>query len=116
MRVLVCGDRRWSDRAAIERELNELPFDATIIHGGATGADTLAGEIATDWQMPVVVFPAEWEKHGKAAGPIRNSRMLAEGKPDRVLAFHKFLPGSKGTADMVRKAKAAGVPVEVFEG
>lgn len=44
---------------------------------------------------------------GKAAGPIRNQRMLDDGKPDRVLAF----PGGRGTANMVKLAKAAGVPV-----
>lgn len=52
-------------------------------------------------------YPADWKRYGMAAGPIRNRRMLKEGKPDIVIAF----AGGRGTADMVRQAKAAGVPV-----
>lgn len=57
------------------------------------------------------VFPRS-ATNGKAAGPIRNQRMLDEGKPDLVVAF----PGGRGTADMVRRAKAAGVPVRLNRG
>jgi hypothetical protein len=48
---------------------------------------------------------ADWEKLGRSAGPIRNQAMLDEGRPDLVVAF----PGHHGTADMVRRARAAGV-------
>jgi len=57
------------------------------------------------------VFLANWRTHGKAAGPIRNQQMLDEGRPHLVVAF----PGGTGTADMVRRAKAAGVPVMEVE-
>lgn len=60
--------------------------------------------------VPVRVFKADWDKHGKAAGPIRNQQMLDEGKPDLVLAF----AGGKGTDDMCRRARAAGVEVRRF--
>ena len=50
-------------------------------------------------------FPADWAKHGKAAGPIRNAEMLTEFLPDYIVAF----PGGKGTADMLRKAEKARV-------
>ncbi len=53
------------------------------------------------------VFKADWSKHGKAAGPIRNRRMLEEGKPDLVIA----LQGGKGTASMIALAREAGVRV-----
>jgi hypothetical protein len=78
-----------------------------IIHGGATGADTLAQAYANDRVIPTLVFKADWDKYGRAAGPKRNAAMLKQGKPDLVIAF----PGGKGTADMVRRAEAAGVPV-----
>lgn len=55
----------------------------------------------------VAACPADWKKHGKAAGPIRNQSMLTEHKPDLVIAFP--LGESKGTRDMIRKAKAAGI-------
>ena len=61
--------------------------------------------------MPVSIYPADWDKHGKAAGPIRNKQMIDEGKPDLVIAF----PGGRGTAGAVRLAKFAGVTVRVVE-
>jgi hypothetical protein len=78
-----------------------------IIHGGASGADKAADEWAIINLTGLEVFPADWEKHGKSAGSIRNQKMLHEGKPDIVVAF----PGGAETADMVRKAKRTGVPV-----
>ena len=54
--------------------------------------------------------------HGKAAGPIRNREMLRDGGPEMVAAFHTDLSQSKGTLDMVRIARSAGVPVKVFNG
>jgi hypothetical protein len=54
-----------------------------------------------------VVYPADWAKHGRAASPIRNQQMLDEGRPNLVVAF----PGGRGTADMVRRARSAGVEV-----
>ena len=76
-----------------------------IISGCARGADTLGIEWAEARGMEVARFPADWETHGRAAGPIRNQQMLDDGKPDLVIAF----PGGRGTADMVRRARAAGV-------
>ena len=81
-----------------------------MIHGDASGADRLAGEWAKERCIEVLARPAEWKKHGRAAGPIRNQAMLAE-KPQLVVAF----PGGKGTADMVAKAKKAGLEVVVIE-
>lgn len=120
MRVLVCGGRDYQDRDSVFRELNKLcgtisdeypmgTIQLTIIHGACrTGADCWADEWAVVNWAQLIEFPAEWRIHGKAAGPIRNQRMLDEGKPDLVIAF----PGGRGTADMVRRAKAAGIRVD----
>jgi hypothetical protein len=61
--------------------------------------------------VPIDVYVAQWKKHGRAAGPIRNQRMLDKGKPDLVVAF----PGGRGTADMIRRAERAGVPVRIAD-
>ena len=83
-----------------------------IIEGGATGADSIAARAAVILQVPcVVTFKADWSM-GRRAGPVRNQRMLDEGRPDLVLAFTHPLGISVGTADMVRRAKRAGVEVE----
>jgi hypothetical protein len=65
--------------------------------------------------MKLKVFSANWEKHGLAAGPIRNRQMLTEGKPDLVIAFHENIEKSKGTKNMLELAKQAGVATYLFK-
>ena len=114
MRLLVCGDRNWADLAMIQQRVAEL-YPQVVIHGCARGADSLAGLAARNLRIPVVEFPAQWQTYGRAAGMIRNQQMLIEGKPDYVLAFHDRLETSRGTADMVQRARAKGIPVSVYK-
>lgn len=110
MRVIVCGGRDYWDGnrvwhvldAAVERLGLSL-----VIQGGATGADNLAWQWARDHGVPFETFDADWSGLGPSAGPMRNQRMIDEGKPDAVIAF----PGGSGTADMVNRARAAGITV-----
>lgn len=106
IRVLVCGGRTYENWREVRGQLEALKPIACIIRGGAPGADRLAGKYADIAGIPQIVFPANWSQ-GKKAGPMRNAFMLTEGKPDIVIAF----PGGRGTADMVARAKAAGVMV-----
>lgn len=107
-RVLVCGGRDYHDVRTLTRVLDSLdPPPTLIIQGGAFGADACASEWAYKRNVLERQFPADWKTHGRAAGPIRNQQMLDDGKPDLVVAF----PGGTGTADMVRRAKAAGLKV-----
>lgn len=113
MRVLVCGGREYANMMAMARVFDDLPDGTVIIHGGARGADSLAGECAKHNDFAVEVYKADWVTHGKAAGAIRNQRMLDEGCPELVIAF----PGGRGTADMVSRARKAGIPVRlIYEG
>ena len=111
MKVLVCGGRRFNDPLTLGSWLggihkNNGPI-TLLIEGGAPGADTMAREFAK-WQgIPVRTFEADWDGEGRAAGPIRNKRMLDEGKPDLVVAFD----GGIGAANMISQARAAGVRV-----
>lgn len=114
MRLLICGSRDWTDGDLILRELSSLRDVEVVIEGEAPGADTLARKAAEHLGLPVLPFPADWEKHGRAAGPLRNQRMLDEGKPDLILAFVDGLDTSRGTADMVSRARLAGVEVRLF--
>ena len=113
MRVLICGGRQFEDAAFLWKSMDDLnartPGGITeVIVGGAVGADTLGEHWAKDRRVPYRIFVADWSTHGRAAGPIRNQAMLDEGKPDIVVAF----PGGRGTLDMVRRARAANVPVQ----
>ncbi len=107
MKVLVCGGRHYSDLPQLFWALDNLQ-PSVVIEGGATGADALARRYAEKRGIQLQTFEAEWSKYGNAAGPIRNRKMLNEGKPDLVLAC----PGGKGTADMVRRASVAGITVQ----
>lgn len=103
---------------------SRLRKEDIVIHGAARGADSMAGRIAKEIGCEVLAFPAHWEHkgcpadckeiEGKIAGNIRNGKMLKEGKPELVLAFHVDIEHSRGTKDMIRRAKWAKVPVELF--
>ena len=131
--ALVCGDRRWcynpvtqkgwtpddGDRTGdrdfdlLFNVLDSLGIDI-VVEGEATGADKLARYWAEQRGKAFRSFPAQWAYYGKGAGPIRNQEMLDDGKPTRVVAFHRDLANSRGTADMLRRARAAGLPVNVY--
>ena len=125
MRVLVTGSRDWDD---VHRFLQVMhthvesqwpkgydsqghfvdympPSDFVLLHGGCpTGADALADNWAVSHQVDVEVYPADWNKHGRAAGPIRNQQMVDSG-PDLCLAFIKNdSRGASGTAAMAERA------------
>lgn len=111
MKVVVCGSRDADDEAFVWHTLDELHRRfrfVELMQGGCRGVDALAKRWAKR-QRPYVwdnEEKADWNQHGKAAGPIRNAKMVAWG-PDLVIAF----PGGSGTADMVRQAEAAKIPV-----
>ena len=114
MKILVTGDRNWTDvkriytvLANIDSAETDTPF---LIHGNARGADRLAADCAHDLMWSCRAVSANWEKYGRTAGPIRNQEML-DMDPDLVIAFHDDLANSKGTKDMVSRAKKKGVKV-----
>lgn len=119
MRYLICGSRTFSDPypiSVVVSRLRESPGNSCVIHGGAKGADTLAGRSAERMGIPVECYPADWSGQGRGAGHIRNQKMLTEGDPSIVWAFvDKPLAESRGTADMVRRARKAGIATYVIE-
>ena len=140
MKILVCGGRNFRDGALMDRMLDDLHFGtgpdggpggtqrliSCIVTGAARGADQAAECWARKRGIPYRGYPAPWETHGPwcrcptpvldrcaEAGSWRNGEMLRiEHQPvgrriARVVAF----PGGVGTADMVRRARAAGIEV-----
>lgn len=73
----------------------------------------MAGQACRELKISFVPFPAHWDIHGRAAGPIRNQQMLDEGLPDMVIAFHDDIASSKGTKDMISRAEKNSVPYQV---
>lgn len=114
MRLLVCGGRKFRFGAYGRDQFYGFCSRhrvTVVIHGDQRGADREAGALASKRGLEVKRFPPDWAKYGPPAGPIRNQRMLDEGKPDLVLAC----PGGSGTADMIRRAVQAGVPVHYLD-
>jgi hypothetical protein len=105
-RVIVCGGRAYDDEQAVFRTLDWLD-PRVIAQGGASGADQLAALWCHERGRDCATYEALWAVCGRAAGPLRNQRMLDQFHPDAVVAF----PGGRGTDDMVRRAVAAGLPV-----
>lgn len=106
--VLVCGGRKYNDEAHVFEVLDQMHAhygELVILNGGAGGADSCAHGWAIKREQHHLKMMAQWKRFDKAAGPIRNSAMLAL-RPDLVIAF----PGGPGTADMLKQARAAGVP------
>lgn len=105
-RFAVTGGRDFADSGMVERALSLMPADAILVHGAARGADTLC---ATYWEglgRETEAHPADWKKYQRAAGPMRNRKMLNSGI-QTVISF----PGGQGTAHMTRICETAGIPV-----
>jgi hypothetical protein len=99
MRVLICGGRAFDDLPFFDStmdKLHERHRFSVVVHGGASGADAMAHFWAGFNSLPIEVYHADWKRHGKA---------------DLVVAF----PGGRGTADMLRRARAAGIAAHSFE-
>lgn len=134
LRILVCGSRDWTDRDRVAQELAKLikmmevhADNVLVITGGAEGADNLIEDICkNELAIACAVFPAPWEAYKKihgnvrAAGPKRNGWMLRWGQPDYILAFHPFLPNSRGTKNLLEQARSRnplidGIPIRIIE-
>lgn len=131
LRLLVCGGRDYADAGAVDHLLSTIHASygpiACIIHGAARGADTLAKKWALTNNIREEPYPADWDdlthpdaiirvrrdgkRYDARAGSRRNQRMLDEAKPTLVAA----LPGGRGTADMVARARKAGLHVISLE-
>jgi len=113
MKIIVCGGRAFTDHVLVDLVLGAIHHRYVVTElatGDALGADAIAESWGFVNSIPRKIFKANWFKHGKAAGPIRNKQMLEDFKPDAVVAF----AGGKGTAGMVKLAEGAGVYVYKF--
>ena len=117
-KLIVAGTRSFNDYTLLYRKVYsflarrcwQVDCYEEIVSGGAPGADTLAVRYATEADMPFKVFPADWKKYGKSAGPRRN-RQMAE-YADAAIVF--WDGESRGTQNMIQQMRALGKPVEVI--
>lgn len=110
MRVIIAGSRDFEDFEQLAGAVRDSGFRITeVVSGCARGADLLGEVWAEEQGIPVKKFPAEWEKFGKMAGPIRNRRMAqyAQG----LIAL--WDGSSRGTENMIQLAQEKGIPVHI---
>ncbi|MGW8702883.1 DUF2493 domain-containing protein [Streptomyces eurythermus] len=117
-RILVTGSRTWADAGAVQtalaRAAESVPAgrELVVVHGDCPrGADAMADLWARQYGAAIERHPADWQRHGKAAGPRRNSAMVDLGA-DLVLAFIR--DGSRGATHCALLAEQAGIPVRRF--
>lgn len=117
MIINITGGRDWSHVTELRDWLDKFhaKFPITkLIHGGARGADKICGQWALDNNIEVVEMKADWNKHGRAAGPLRNRDMLAYAREiggSTLLAFPCV--GSKGTFDMINICEKSGFKIYI---
>lgn len=111
MRVIIAGSREILNYVDLLEAISESNFEiTTVISGGAAGVDSLGEKWAKDNGTTLEVYPAEWAKYGKRAGPVRNQRMAEAG--DALIAV-MLRKGTRGTLDMIEKASGMGLKVHI---
>lgn len=112
-RVIIAGGRDFNDyellTSTMDLLLSNVHDSITVVCGKARGADTLGEQYAMEHGYDVAYFPADWDKHGKAAGFIRNEQMAQNA--DALVAFWDYK--SRGTQNMIQLAKRYGLKVRV---
>jgi hypothetical protein len=110
MRIGIVGSRGFPDLQAVRRYVATLPPDTVIVTGGAQGVDMVAESEARLRSLSVVVIPAQWDRYGNKAGPLRNTELVRA--IDRLVAF--WDGESTGTRHAIAVAEQAKVPVVVY--
>lgn len=113
MKTIIAGSRNFNDYELLKREVDKVHEIAPItevVSGGARGADSMGEWWARQNGIALIIFPADWNRFGKAAGPIRNTQMANYAQ--MLIAF--LAKDSKGTKDMIEKANRHNLIVKVI--
>jgi hypothetical protein len=118
-KVIVAGSREFSDYELLRNNLDTLlrnrikdGYSITIVSGGARGADLLGEQYAKERGYWIEVWKADWDKHGKSAGYIRNIEMAIHA--EALVAFSMLPVGSLGTNHMIKIATERQLDVRII--
>lgn len=117
IRMIVCGGVDFDDYSFFKSQMDRLISyyeNIRLASGHARGADTFAEQYAAEKDIPIQVFPAEWKKYGKAAGPIRNRAMLDYAREETPVVAAFWNGKSRGTGNMLKQAQTAGVQCHIY--
>ena len=119
--VLVTGSRNWDNGYRMKQALGWVartrPGPYMLVHGAAFGADSEADYYARKLEWAVTKVPANWKRDGRAAGPIRNVKMVdgilahTSDTPAEAICLAFPLEGSRGTWHCMEYAAQNGIPV-----
>ncbi len=113
MKAIIAGCRYYTDANFIAIKLNKFkPYIDEVLSGGAQGVDQLGERWAEYYSIPVRKYPADWAKHGRAAGPIRNEEMAKDA--DALFAFWDGNKVRSGTWDMIQTAIKYKLQIHIF--
>jgi len=118
MRTIIAGSRGISDVRLVKEAVEKSDFLITeIVSGHARGVDKAGERYAESADIDLVIFPANWNKHGYSAGHIRNERMARyaiadESRPGGLIAIWDGV--SRGTKNMIDTANRLGLKVFIF--
>ena len=111
----ITGSRDGFYEDVIQEEILSFRSEATrFVIGDAKGVDSIARQICDEHGFEYKCYMADWERFGRAAGPIRDKAMIDEERPYMVLAFHKDWENSKGTKFTMKYALFRGINVLLF--
>jgi len=104
MSVAIVGSRDFPNLGLVRTIVRALPAGTRVISGGARGVDSVAEVTARERGLEIRIFPADWARYGRSAGPLRNAHIVRHA--DQILAF--WTGKSRGTLDTLRQARDAG--------
>ena len=112
MKLIIAGSRTITDYQVLREAIKKIEENITeIVSGGAEGVDRLGEKYAKENDLPLRKFPAFWDIHGKAAGPIRNWQMADYADVALVIWDGK----SKGSQNMIKTMQELGKKVIIHE-
>lgn len=127
MRLIVAGSRDWEDPDAVRTALGTWTAghaEVTVVHGFARGADQMARDWALGHGHEQEPHPPDYERHGQREAPLMRNQEMADAGGDLLLAFLRpcrdprcrraAMHATHGTADMIRRARKAGIPVRCY--
>lgn len=126
MKIIIAGNRYFEDYDFLKRGINNIfrhieneggkPLNnIMIVSGGARGTDTMAARFAKENNIPFKEFRADWGKHGRAAGPIRNQEMADFVKNGDCLLIAFWDYESRGTRSMIEIAHKERIQTYIFK-
>ena len=111
MKCIIAGSRTITDKKLVLKAIEDSKIEITeIISGHANGVDKIGEQISYDLGIDLVIFPANWKKWGKSAGPIRNKKMLE--RAEAAIIVHNC---SSGSVHMAKIAREKGINVYEYK-